>query len=134
MTGPSVDVGRLAQDAGRHALGGEDRADGLGRQARVREAGGLRLGPGVAQEGQQARVVDRGDRCLTVLGGVRELEPAIVDERLADPLGSLGDLVGRNLDTEDRLERDLMAQVPWRVDDTHRLASRSRGWQRRQRG
>ena len=51
------------------------------------------LGPGDLEEAHETRVVDGGDRRLAVLGRLDEREPAVGDQRVADPLGPLGDLV-----------------------------------------
>ena len=63
--------------------------------------------------------MDRGDRGLAVLGRLDEREAAVGLERGADLLGSLGDLVGRDRHAHERLDRDVVREVGWRVDDLH---------------
>ena len=82
-------------------------------------AGALGVRPRVAQEGQEARVVDGGDRRLAVLGRCLLVEAAVGGEGGADPLGPRGHLVRRDLDAQDRLARDRVVEVSWRVDDAH---------------
>ena len=67
----------------------------------------------------EARIVDRGDRVLAVLGRLDELERAVGREGRADALGALGDLARGHLDAVDGLGPDLVAEVDGRVDDAH---------------
>ena len=77
------------------------------------------LGPGDLEEAHQARVVDRRDRRLAVLGRRDDGEAAVGLESGPDALGSLGDLVGGDRHPHVRLERDVVPEVGRRVDDLH---------------
>ena len=55
--------------------------------------------------------MDGHDRRFPVLGRLGEREPTVGLEALADDLGPLRDLVRRDLSTEDRLGRDVVAEM-----------------------
>ena len=117
---PSVGPRRLVTEAFGHALHQAVGHDRLGRQVVVGVADGAGLGPGLLEELEQPRVVDRGDRRGPVLGGPRQREPPVGEQRGADPLGAGGDLVGRDALAEDGLHGDVVTEVERRVGDAHR--------------
>ena len=82
------------------------------------------LRPGDLEEAHEPRVVDRGDRVHAVLGRPDDREPAVRLERRADPLGALGDLVGRDRRAHVGLDRDVVAEVGRRIDDLHPIPAR----------
>ena len=121
--GSTADVVRLA-DEGRDRLVAhplEHRAVRVRvrRQEGARDALPADLGPGDLEEPDEARIVDRGDRRLAVLGRTGQREPAVRLEGRADPLGALGDLVGGHGDAHVGLVGDVVGEVDRRVDDLH---------------
>ena len=57
--------------------------------------------------------MDGRDRGLTVLGRLEPREAPVGVERRPDPFGALGDLVGRDWQAHERLDRDVMAEMRW---------------------
>ena len=125
---PSRSVDGLADESrdrlGRHPF--EHRAVRVGVGGQVRPVDALRtvLGPGDLEEAHETRVVDRGDRVDAVLRRPDDREPTVRLECHPDPLGALGDLVGRDRRPHVGLDRDVVAQVGRRIDDLHPIPVR----------
>jgi hypothetical protein len=75
--------------------------------------------PRFGEEPQEARIVDRGDRGLAVIGRPDLLEATVGRQRGANDLRPLGDLVRRDRLADVGLVADIVTEMGRAVDDLH---------------
>ena len=103
-----------------HALEHPHVGVGVGRQEGARQALRPQLRPGHLEEADESRLVHGGDRTFAVLGGFEPRKAAIGVERGPDPFGAFGDLIGRDRQAHECLDRDVVAEMRRRIDDLQR--------------
>lgn len=93
-----------------------------------------KVGPGDLEESEEPGVMNRGDRVRTMAGRSDRRESAVRLECGADALHALGDFVGRDRETHEGLDRDVVTEVRPRIDDLHGTLALSLPHRRRPRG